>query len=261
MTPEQKEALTRPIIGIENRTALEVFDIMSDRIRALAASQPAPAAHEFDDPFTDEELALMDRAWTRHEAGKPTFDADRLADKVEGILAEFGHTAEAAGIVGEYMGEWRHARPDCETLKAHRAETVPAADTRQAVAYHEAWEQGRLVGRAAALVDAHPAPLEDDVDLGSLMMSLEGIDKDQPGYIHRKGWNAALLRVMDLKRATTHPAPLDAERLREAADTCAFWLEGALKCKNWHWDADQHEAATWSLNELRAALHQKEGGQ
>jgi hypothetical protein len=30
------EKLTRPIIGIENRTALEVFDIMCDRIRRLS---------------------------------------------------------------------------------------------------------------------------------------------------------------------------------------------------------------------------------
>lgn len=32
--------LTRPIVGIENRTAAEVFDIMCDRIRR---ARPAPA--------------------------------------------------------------------------------------------------------------------------------------------------------------------------------------------------------------------------
>lgn len=32
--------LTRPIIGIENRTAQEVFDIMSDRIRAHISAPP-----------------------------------------------------------------------------------------------------------------------------------------------------------------------------------------------------------------------------
>ena len=38
--------LTRPIIGIENRTAQEAFDIMADRIRAALAtlSKPEPAA-------------------------------------------------------------------------------------------------------------------------------------------------------------------------------------------------------------------------
>jgi hypothetical protein len=32
------ERLTRPIIGIDNRSALEVFDIMADRIRAALPS-------------------------------------------------------------------------------------------------------------------------------------------------------------------------------------------------------------------------------
>ncbi|QIG68679.1 hypothetical protein EVB67_029 [Rhizobium phage RHph_TM3_3_14B] len=32
------ERLTRPIIGIENRTGLEAFDIMTDRIRSALAS-------------------------------------------------------------------------------------------------------------------------------------------------------------------------------------------------------------------------------
>lgn len=42
MTAERGLALTRPVIGIENRTATEVFDIMSDRIRAyLTATESA----------------------------------------------------------------------------------------------------------------------------------------------------------------------------------------------------------------------------
>ena len=36
--------LTRPIIGIENRTAREVFDIMCDRIRSAALSVPSQGA-------------------------------------------------------------------------------------------------------------------------------------------------------------------------------------------------------------------------
>jgi hypothetical protein len=35
---ELRDALTRPIIGIENRTAGEVFDIMCDRIRGKLSS-------------------------------------------------------------------------------------------------------------------------------------------------------------------------------------------------------------------------------
>ncbi|PDT86529.1 hypothetical protein [Sinorhizobium sp. BJ1] len=44
MTPKQETAqmseLTRPIIGIQNRTAQEVFDIMSDRIRSCLLDKP-----------------------------------------------------------------------------------------------------------------------------------------------------------------------------------------------------------------------------
>lgn len=44
MAPIPDSELTRPIIGIENRTAQEVFDIMADRVRrALRATRPEPA--------------------------------------------------------------------------------------------------------------------------------------------------------------------------------------------------------------------------
>lgn len=44
------DGLTRPIIGIENRTAQEAFDIMADRIRSrLAALASAPAGSAFAD--------------------------------------------------------------------------------------------------------------------------------------------------------------------------------------------------------------------
>lgn len=37
------------------------------------------------------------------------------------------------------------------------------------------------------------------------------------------------------------------ENLLKEAD---FWLEGALTCKTWNWDADQHEAATLCRNRI-----------
>lgn len=37
------------------------------------------------------------------------------------------------------------------------------------------------------------------------------------------------------------------ERLLKEAD---FWLEGALTCKTWNWDADQHEAASRCRNRI-----------
>lgn len=52
--------LTRPIIGIENRTAQEVFDIMCDRIKL---APPAPAGRG-DGPITKEDLAdALDCFW------------------------------------------------------------------------------------------------------------------------------------------------------------------------------------------------------
>jgi hypothetical protein len=36
------ERLTRPIIGIENRTAQEAFDIMADRIRGALSAYSVP---------------------------------------------------------------------------------------------------------------------------------------------------------------------------------------------------------------------------
>ena len=44
------------------------------------------------------------------------------------------------------------------------------------------------------------------------------------------------------------------ERLVGLADS---WITAALECKDWHWDADQHEAATHTRDELRAALEGK----
>ena len=45
------------------------------------------------------------------------------------------------------------------------------------------------------------------------------------------------------------------ERLLSLAD---FWITGAIECKEWRWDADQHEAATHTRDEIRAALGGKD---
>lgn len=48
--------------------------------------------------------------------------------------------------------------------------------------------------------------------------------------------------------------------LVEALEWCCFWLDGALKCKDWHWDTDQREIAEAYVAEAKAllALHSKE---
>jgi hypothetical protein len=70
--------------------------------------------------------------------------------------------------------------------------------------------------------------------------------------------------AMAVERALNETPPAD--RLTEAlrlpevaalvdkADLAAIWVRAALDCKDWHWDADQYDAAEWSCNELRAAL-------
>ncbi len=61
-TPLNAERLTRPIIGIENRTPLEVFDIMADRIRSalvLSSAPPVPAqTSERDDALEEAAKAI-----------------------------------------------------------------------------------------------------------------------------------------------------------------------------------------------------------
>jgi hypothetical protein len=37
-------------------------------------------------------------------------------------------------------------------------------------------------------------------------------------------------------------------------DDAAFWIEGALKCKEWNWSPDQFDAASDCLSSIRSAL-------
>lgn len=64
------DELTRPIIGIEHRTAQEVFDIMSDRIRRAALRRPAPEpdAGEVDAVETAIRRALLESPDVREAA-------------------------------------------------------------------------------------------------------------------------------------------------------------------------------------------------
>lgn len=53
----ERDDITRPIIGLENRTPLEVFDIMVDRIRGSRAT-PAPAGEGMVKRLLDDLEAL-----------------------------------------------------------------------------------------------------------------------------------------------------------------------------------------------------------
>lgn len=71
--------LTRPIIGIENRTAEEVFDIMADRIRY---ARPSPAAG-VEEPRWVALLSAVDR-WVED----PSIDAEQdILDAHEALRA------------------------------------------------------------------------------------------------------------------------------------------------------------------------------
>ncbi|NBT32737.1 MAG: hypothetical protein EBT13_12790 [Rhodobacteraceae bacterium] len=56
---------------------------------------------------------------------------------------------------------------------------------------------------------------------------------------------------MTLAEAKAQP---EVVALVDKADLAAIWLRTALDCKDWHWDADQYDAAEWSYNQLRVAL-------
>ncbi|MEC9244618.1 MAG: hypothetical protein VYB05_07600 [Pseudomonadota bacterium] len=53
---------------------------------------------------------------------------------------------------------------------------------------------------------------------------------------------------------TTSPVPAITDEAVELLKESAFWIEGALNCKAWAWDADQHEAATDTLARTKALL-------
>lgn len=56
-------------------------------------------------------------------------------------------------------------------------------------------------------------------------------------------------RIAELEAALRKVA--EWERLLGLADS---WITAAIECKEWRWDADQHEAATLTRDEIRAAL-------
>jgi hypothetical protein len=44
-----------------------------------------------------------------------------------------------------------------------------------------------------------------------------------------------------------------------AADEVGTWLEGALECKDWHWDGDQYAYARDALTRMRHYAKTSEG--
>lgn len=121
--------LTRPIVGIENRTAQEAFDIMADRIRHkfAALSQPSPASedtvafvqewlmsggHE-PDQWHKDFAAAIDARCASPSSGEPASVAPTLADAVECFLADYddGDRADAGTnpLMAAHIADFRAA--------------------------------------------------------------------------------------------------------------------------------------------------------
>ena len=73
----------------------------------------------------------------------------------------------------------------------------------------------------------------------------------QPYTDHAMRNAAAALRSLAAKREALQARVAELEGLLGLADS---WITAALECKEWRWDADQHEAATHTRDEIRAAL-------
>lgn len=71
-----------------------------------------------------------------------------------------------------------------------------------------------------------------------------------PAQLHARAKRYAV------KLFLAHWQHAELERLLGLADS---WISAALECKEWRWDADQHEAATHTRDEIRAALGGKDG--
>lgn len=56
------------------------------------------------------------------------------------------------------------------------------------------------------------------------------------------------------RRALQAVGPEPAVDYHGLLDDAAFWIEGALKCKEWNWSPDQFDAASDCLSSIRSAL-------
>lgn len=109
---ERLTGLTRPVIGIENRTAQEVFDIMCDRIKALSSleASPAPVSEEWLDPSTAPKDGTIVRLLV-----KPDMEAfTSLQDSEDAFeTIGFNHSDESGEDTWHFAGwDWAH---DCIT--------------------------------------------------------------------------------------------------------------------------------------------------
>ena len=78
-----------------------------------------------------------------------------------------------------------------------------------------------------------------DRDAAEALWSAEGVGVSMPPYF--------------AEAFAAHRTSSQVELL-EALEIAELWLTAALECKEWHWDADQYEAATESRDTVRTAI-------
>ena len=172
--------LTRPIIGIENRTAQEVFDIMCDRIRSrLSASIPAeieavlkeawalgrrsycPAGVLADEARTEREWQAARAALTHpvptHEdgSGKRQDTGAKLAKAVFGIdLVPAPHTSGEVTEDDVAARMWKAEAEDCGAPASVAENRTRAAFDDQASDLKDRWRKFARAAIAALRGDA-----------------------------------------------------------------------------------------------------------
>jgi len=128
-----REGLMRPIIGIENRTAQEVFDILCDRFR------PAITAYE---AAKGEGVEVKPLEWVKHPSAD-LWRADSLLGRhqVYAVISQtswafdaFDGITQASGDAGSIVAAKAAAQADYET-RIRSALTSPASGTTRATAW------------------------------------------------------------------------------------------------------------------------------
>lgn len=160
MTIDQK-ALTRPIVGIENRTAQEVFDIMCDRFRLAAPPAPDHADDLAVDRFADAMKAKL--KWEREERGRGGWQ-NMSAEELSKILVDHLPKGDPVDVANLAM-----------MLSINRQQIIMPAPDHAGLVEVVAWRVRERPGFDWRFVDGDP-----DRDL-----RLNGFEK-QPLYTHPK---------------------------------------------------------------------------
>lgn len=153
---------TRPIVGIENRTAQEVFDIMCDRITRAAVPVP-PAGGEGEPDWLKSRDPFFIEGWRAARAQPPAGEVDwPLRARVWTRESTGEKVLEITGTINDTFTTSRHTQPldvpdECvpglPTLYAHPTEPA-ARDGGEAAVQYEVWQDDILVASSDTLSDA-----------------------------------------------------------------------------------------------------------